>query len=195
MELAITHHNVKLQDGRIIDVATEEIDLEEYQDYLGFCKEWNERNPCLKNHLRLLVAEAEWMDVNGETEEAVEKLTQGMDPDTLEALFGDDDSGPNPTLHFINAAECLTEMLLRLGRTEEASEWADQVYDMTEDYYDRTDHIPFAMALRGNCYQASGENNEAKDMYEASLDEIDDRITDLTDLRESLRRNMEELDG
>lgn len=84
---------------------------------------------CLKNHLRLLVAEAEWMDVNGETEEALEKLTQGMVLDTLDALFGDDDSGSNPTLHFINTAECLTEMLLRLGRTEEASEWADKVYD------------------------------------------------------------------
>lgn len=69
------------------------------------------------------------MDVNGETEEALEKLTQGMVLDTLDALFGDDDSGSNPTLHFINTAECLTEMLLRLGRTEEASEWADKVYD------------------------------------------------------------------
>lgn len=51
------------------------------------------------------------------------------------------------------------------------------------------------MALRGNCYQASGNMDEARIMYMAAMDKIDDIITDLTDLREAVKRNMEERDG
>lgn len=194
--MELRHFTVKMENGVVIDVATDDIPIEDYEDYLFDCKQDYKQNPCMKTYLRLLIAESEWDDVNGRTDEAVERLLQGLDPDNLEALFGnEDDTCPDPSHKIINAAECLTEFLLKQGKIEEASEWVEDVYEMSLDRFSETDQLAYALALRGNCFQATGKRDAAKVMYEESLNEIDDRISDLTDLRESLRRNLDELDG
>ena len=76
--MELRHFTVTMDNGMVIDVATDDIPIEDYEDYLFDCKQDYKQNPCMKTYIRLLIAESEWDDVNGRTDEAVERRLQGL---------------------------------------------------------------------------------------------------------------------
>ena len=86
-------------------------------------------------------------DAPEKTGEAAEELLLALNPNNLDSLYPDADADEimKSLLDCQDAAAFLVKLLLRLGRIDEALEWADKIRILAMEYFPGTDAVPYAI--------------------------------------------------
>lgn len=180
-----------LNDGRTLHLTFHQANDDDMAEYLDWCKEEYAKEPNLTNNLRLLYAQAEYdFAVNGEGEKAVKDLSAGLSEQNDREV-----DNAACILAYMDTASLLVEILLRLGRIDEALVWGEKVYNIACTNFPETVEIAYAQELYACCLYAAGRVDEAKDMFTDALVGIETEISEAEVLRDGIKANMEELDG
>lgn len=184
---------IELPDGRILPLTADRYDINELKQELRDSEGKYRRDPSLRNYLLLHFVQAQLDDAKGKTVEAAENLLYVLNPDNLAAQFPDTPGGHKQLLQYQDTASFLVELLLYLGRIDEALRWADALYHNAEDNFYGSTIVPYAMNLYGCCLEAAGRKSDAGYMYECSLSEAEAVISDMQSLRDSVKINLDGL--
>ena len=178
--------------GRVIEIRTETDDIEELRKYLASWKEAYSTHRSIRNYLGYLLAQAELDYALGDIELAADELLTGLDREKLEEKG--DDSGITIT-PYVYASSLLVEILLKLGRSDDALEWANTAYNLSLDSESGMTNIAFAQELVACCLYSAGKKKDARQMHEIALCEARKQISELSELVEAIERNLDELNG
>lgn len=184
---------IELPDGRILPLTADRYDINELKQELRDSEEKYRRDPSLRNYLLLHYVQAQLDDAKEKTVEAAENLLYVLNPDNLAAQFPDTSGFHKQLLQYQDTASFLVELLLYLGRIDEALRWADALYNNAEDNFYGTTIVPYSMNLYGCCLEAAGRKSDAGYMYECSLSEAEAVISDMQSLRDSVKINLDGL--
>lgn len=183
---------IKTADGRILEFTTAQDSIEDLKKYLSDWKEAYSTHRSIRNYLGYLLAQAELDYALGDIELAADELLTGLDLKTLEEKG--DDSG-NTITPYIYASSLLVEILLKLGRPDDALEWANTAYDLTHESESGMTNIAFAQELVACCLYSAGQKEDAVEMHEIALCEARKQISELSELVEAIEKNLDELNG
>ena len=184
---------IRLPDGRELPLTTEHEDIETLRKYLREAKEEYRDKPSRYQYTNLHYTQARVDDANGKTKEAAEDLLLALNPENLDSLYPDADEKMKSLLDYQNAASFLVELLLRLGRIDEALGWAEKIRSLVLEYFPGTDVVTFAMGLYACCLEASGKKSDAVFFSESILPDIDESIAELESSRQSIKSNLDGL--
>ena len=180
---------LQLQDGHTLHLTFHQANDEDMAEYLNWCKENYAEDENMTSYLRLLYAQAEYdFAVNNDGAKAVNDLLSG-----LSKHDDKQDKNTPDILAYIDTASLLAEILLRLGRTDEALVWSQKVYSLASDNLPGTVEIAYAQELYACCLYAAGKNDEAKEMFTDALVDIEYEITEAENLKDGIIANLDEL--
>ncbi len=178
-----------LKYGRTLHLTFHQANDSDMAEYLDWCKEEYARDPGMDNRLHLLYAQAEHdFAVTGDGYKAVNDLLVGLD----EVIDKEIDSASCILIH-MDTVSLLVEILLRLGRIDEAMVWGEKVYRIACTNFPGTVEIAYAQELYACCLYAAGRIDEAKDMFTEALDGIETEISEAEVLRDGIKANLKEL--
>ena len=186
-------NQIQLPDGRELPLTTKHEDIETLRKDLSDAKEDYRCNPNRRHFIRLHHTQAKVDDANGKTKEAAEDLLLALNPDNLDSMYPDTDERMKSLLDYQDAVSLLVELLLRLGRVDEALGWADKIRILALEYFLGTDAVPYAMGLYACCLEASGKKSDAAYYYESILLDIEESIAELGGFRQSIKSNLDGL--
>ena len=188
MEKVFTEE-LQLQDGRTLYLTFHQANDEDMAEYLNWCKENYAGDENMTGSLRLLYAQAEYdFAVNNDSEKAVNDLLSGLSKHDEKQVKNTPD-----ILAYIDTASLLAEILLRLGRTDEALVWSEKVYNLASDNLPGTVEIAYAQELYACCLYAAGKIEDAKEMFTDALVDIEYEITEAKNLKSGIIANLDEL--
>lgn len=183
---------IKTADGRILEFTTTQDSIEDLKKYLSDWKEAYSTHRSIRNYLGYLLAQAELDYALGDIGIAADELLTGLDRETLGEKG--DDSG-NTITPYVYASTLLVEILLKLGRPDDALKWANTAYDLSVDSESGMTNTAFAQELVACCLYSAGKNEDAKKMHKIALCEARKQISELSELVEAIERNLDELNG
>ena len=74
-------------------------------------------------------------------------------------------------------------------------EWANTAYDLSVDSESGMINTAFAQELVACCLYSAGNKEDAVEMHEIALTEACKQISELSELVETIERNLDELNG
>ena len=139
--------SLQLPDGRGLQLTTEHEDINILRKDLSDAKEDYRYYPSRRHFIRLHHTQAKVDDAPEKTGEAAEDLLLALNPNNLDSLYPDADADEimKSLLDCQDAAAFLVKLLLRLGRIDEALEWADKIRILAMEYFPGTDAVPYAI--------------------------------------------------
>ena len=183
---------IKTADGRILEFTTDQDSIDNLRKYVAVWKESYSTHRSIRNYLGYLFVQAELDYALGDIELAADELLTGLDREKLEEKG--DDSG-NTITPYVYASTLLVEILLKLGRPDDALKWANTAYDLSLASESGMTNIAFAQELVACCLYSAGKKTDARQMHEIALCEARKQISELSELVESIEQNLDELNG
>ena len=181
------HETIKMDNGVDVHFYDNTDSLENLKKYEDESKKDYDNNPCLLYKVEYVYAKAERMQAEGNLDGAEKYLSAEIDSIT------DITTEPSTLLRLMDVLTLEAELLLRLKRPYGALTYAERVNRIALEHFEGTVELLYAAEVYGNCLQACGKDKEAKKLYTYTLNEIEREITDLGDLRNEIKANMEEL--
>lgn len=181
------HETIQMDNGAVVHFfdGTETIDnlKKEEED----CKEAYDRQFTILNRINYATAKAQRMQAEGDIAGAAELLATVIEKTT------DIITEPCTLLGWMDCLTLEAELLLRLKRSSEALRYAERVNRIALEHFAGTVELLYATELYGVCLQACGKDNEAKDVYTGTLNDIEREISQLEELKDGIKANLEEL--
>ena len=181
------HETIQMGNGVDVHFYDNTDSLENLKKYEEEYKKDYDNNPCLLYKIDYVYAKAERMQAEGDIAGSEKFLSVEIDSLT------DVTTEPRTLLRLMDVLTLEAELLLRLKRPFEALTYAERVNRIALKHFDDTVELLYAAEVYGNCLQACGKDKDAKKIYTYTLNEIEREITDLEDLRNEIKANMEEL--
>lgn len=181
------HETIQMDNGAVVHFfdGTETIDnlKKEEED----CKEAYDRQFTILNRINYATAKAQRMQAEGDIAGAAELLATVIEKTT------DIITEPCTLLSWMDCLTLEAELLLRLKRTSEALKYAERVNRIALEHFAGTVELLYATELYGVCLQACGKDQDAKDVYTGTLNDIEREMSQLEELRDGIKANLEEL--
>ena len=135
------------------------------------------------NHYCLLSRRAELDYALGQEIKAAEDLISGLDgfpkKETMPELLG-----------YIDTASLLVEILLKIGRNDEALELADKIFGYGCVEFEGTYELIKSEELYARCLLAVGRIEEAKGHYEEAMGMIEEHIAEAVSIRDDIKEKL-----
>lgn len=135
------------------------------------------------NHYCLLSRRAELDCALGQETKAAEDLMSGLDgfpkKETMPELLG-----------YIDTASLLVEILLKIGRKEDALKLADKIFGYGCVEFEGTYELIKSEELYARCLLAVGRIEEAKGHYEEAMGMIEEHIAEAVSIRDDIREKL-----
>lgn len=167
------------------------------EEILHKMKDWQqefEDDPSIRNYLRLQMVQAEVEFANGDPVTAMNELADGLDMENLRKKYPDLVEWPPFLLSYIRATEFLVDLFIWNERFDAALNWDKTCLEIAEKNYPDTNELIEAQVQYAACLSASGQNEDAKAMYEVARKEINCLMARLKELEDEASGNIKWID-